>query len=216
MAHEFKHPILGQEAVVGRYGLGRVVSFMDNFPVQYIEVKPYVCDYAMKFAPDNVDLVPILGQPLMLHLEPASKEHPGNAGLRGILEDLLCSAKELRDIKVEINRDYSAEDLAAWAATLQLAEKVVELVCKSDVDPEIVQKAKQILLQDLEAQDADKISCKCDNCGHVCDISELDEAKHLDQRLEYPPGHPKCVMPAGECPECGCLSYAIDSGRKVS
>lgn len=143
-------------------------------------------------------------------------EHPGNAGLRQVLEGLLSSAKELRDMKVEINRDYSAEDLAIWATTLQLAEKVIELLCKSGVDPAIVQKAKQLLLQGMEAQDAEKISCKCDNCGHVCDISDLNDAEHLDQRLEYPPGHPKCIMPAGECPECGCLSYAIDSGRKVS
>lgn len=49
--------------------------------------------------------------------------------------------------------------------------------------------------------------CECDNCGHVCRASELKEIKHLNQRLDYPLGDPRCVEPAGECPVCGCLSY---------
>ena len=59
MAHEFSHPIIGQEAVVKGYGLGRVISYKDSFPKQYIEVKPYACDYPMKFDHKNVKLVSI-------------------------------------------------------------------------------------------------------------------------------------------------------------
>lgn len=62
MAHEFAHPIIGQEAIVPKYGLGRVIGFRDEFPHQHIEVKPYVCGYSMKFAPHNVELLAIQGR----------------------------------------------------------------------------------------------------------------------------------------------------------
>ncbi len=55
----FKHPIIGQEAIVHGYGLGRVISFKDKMPEHYIEVKPYVSNYSMKFDPKNVKLVEI-------------------------------------------------------------------------------------------------------------------------------------------------------------
>ena len=70
---------------------------------------------------------------------------------------------------------------------------------------------------ELAAQDrqhGNKIAptmCKCDNCGHVCRIDELKEVKHLAERLDYPEGDPRCIMPDGECPHCGCLSYAIEA-----
>lgn len=53
--------------------------------------------------------------------------------------------------------------------------------------------------------------CVCDNCGHKCDISKLDEAKDLGERLDFPIGHPDCIEPAGECPKCGALSYAKET-----
>lgn len=49
--------IIGQEAIVPEYGLGRVISFSRK--ENYIEVRPYVCDYKMKFAPENVRLIKI-------------------------------------------------------------------------------------------------------------------------------------------------------------
>lgn len=49
----FKHPIIGQEAVCPD-GLGRVVSFKDNFPEQWIEVETYVNSQSKKYSPDNV------------------------------------------------------------------------------------------------------------------------------------------------------------------
>lgn len=56
----FKYPIIGQEAVVPNFGLGRVISFKDRMPEQYIEVKPYICKYGMKFDPKNVQLVKVV------------------------------------------------------------------------------------------------------------------------------------------------------------
>lgn len=53
-------PIIGQEAVVPEFGLGRVVSFKNNITEQYIEVRPYVADYPMRFDLKNVQLVKII------------------------------------------------------------------------------------------------------------------------------------------------------------
>lgn len=54
------HPVIGQEAVVPKYGLGRVISFKDSIQEQYIEVRPYIMDCPMKFDPKNVKLVKII------------------------------------------------------------------------------------------------------------------------------------------------------------
>ncbi|MGZ8317477.1 MAG: hypothetical protein ACXWVD_00100 [Telluria sp.] len=51
--------------------------------------------------------------------------------------------------------------------------------------------------------------CTCDNCGQRTRKSDLNEIRDLDERLDYPPEHPECVMPSGECPKCwGALCYA--------
>jgi len=60
--NNFTHPIIGQEAIVPEYGLGRVVSFKDKMPEQYIRVRPYICGYPMNFDPKNVELVEILNK----------------------------------------------------------------------------------------------------------------------------------------------------------
>ena len=47
--------VIGQEAVVPEFGLGRVISFDRG----YVEVRPYMLEYPMKFDPINVKLVEI-------------------------------------------------------------------------------------------------------------------------------------------------------------
>ena len=48
--------------------------------------------------------------------------------------------------------------------------------------------------------------CKCDNCLWTGTEEELGtplkDCKDLGQRLD-----PGSVVPAGECPDCGCLAY---------
>lgn len=56
MPNEFKHPVIGQEAVCPD-GLGRVVAFEDKFPFQWIQVDTYVNNRSCQWAPDNVKLV---------------------------------------------------------------------------------------------------------------------------------------------------------------
>jgi hypothetical protein len=58
MPHEFKHPIIGQEAVCPD-GLGRVIAFKDSFPERWIQVSTYIADRSCKWSPDNVKLVAI-------------------------------------------------------------------------------------------------------------------------------------------------------------
>lgn len=42
----------------------------------------------------------------------------------------------------------------------------------------------------------------CDNCRLYCAVTELDRVEDLEQRLD-----PGGVVPAGQCPSCGALSY---------
>lgn len=56
---------------------------------------------------------------------------------------------------------------------------------------------------------ANELVCKCDACGLVCAASSLNVACRLHERLDYPVGDPRCVMPAGECQKCGSLAYAL-------
>ncbi len=58
MAHEFKYPIIGQEAICSD-GLGRVVAFKDDFPDQWIQVETYVESRRCQWRPENVKLVKI-------------------------------------------------------------------------------------------------------------------------------------------------------------
>lgn len=58
MPHEFKHPIIGQEAVCPD-GLGVVMAFLDDFPHQWIQVDTYVDSRYCKWAPHNIKLVAI-------------------------------------------------------------------------------------------------------------------------------------------------------------
>lgn len=50
-----KNPVIGQDVVVPTYGLSRVVSFEKSF----IEVRPYIADFALKFDPSSIRLVKI-------------------------------------------------------------------------------------------------------------------------------------------------------------
>jgi hypothetical protein len=51
----------------------------------------------------------------------------------------------------------------------------------------------------------DSALCKCDDCGHVCPVSALDDICDVQERLD-----PGGVVPAGQCPECGALSYLVN------
>lgn len=53
---------------------------------------------------------------------------------------------------------------------------------------------------------ADKRNVSCDNCDWSGDIDDLKPIKDIYQRVA--PGE---VMPAGECPECGCLAHVEET-----
>jgi hypothetical protein len=51
-------PIIGQEAICPD-GLGRVISFSDDLPAMYVQVRTYANDQALRWVPSQVELVPI-------------------------------------------------------------------------------------------------------------------------------------------------------------
>ena len=53
----FNRIIIGQEAVVPQYGLGRVVSFKNDASDKYIEIQVYIGGARIVFDPDNVRLI---------------------------------------------------------------------------------------------------------------------------------------------------------------
>ncbi len=53
-------------------------------------------------------------------------------------------------------------------------------------------------------------SAKCGNCDKTWETSDLDDISNLGMRLD-----PGSEVPAGSCPECGCLCYLVSEPRKV-
>lgn len=60
----------------------------------------------------------------------------------------------------------------------------------------------------MSATDPDPMTI-CDNCRSQYAMSELDEPEDLWQRLD-----PGSVVPAGQCPDCGALSYLCADGTQ--
>ncbi len=52
-------------------------------------------------------------------------------------------------------------------------------------------------------------AARCDDCQEEWPVSALKEPQHLEERMDHPPGHPDRIEPAGKCPGCGALAYAI-------
>ena len=74
MSNSRLNPVIGQEAVVPKYGLGRVISFRNKEPARYIEVKPYICGYPMLFDPKNVKLTKIFFEKQDIHVTTQYKQ----------------------------------------------------------------------------------------------------------------------------------------------
>lgn len=55
-----------------------------------------------------------------------------------------------------------------------------------------------------------RTQCKCDNCGFACTAGELHMIADIQERLT-----PGGVVPAGQCPGCGALSYLVKAGIAV-
>ena len=45
--------------------------------------------------------------------------------------------------------------------------------------------------------------CECDDCGHKCHVDDLDRVTDYFTRIDQG----NLEAPAGQCPECGALSY---------
>jgi len=56
----------------------------------------------------------------------------------------------------------------------------------------------------MEREDEGPDQYQCDNCSKVWTFEQLHSISDLSERVEA-----GGIVPAGECPECGCLSYAV-------
>lgn len=52
---------------------------------------------------------------------------------------------------------------------------------------------------------------RCDDCGRVTAVDDLNEPKRLTERLD-----PGGTVPAGECPHCGALAYPVDPSEELT
>jgi len=50
--------------------------------------------------------------------------------------------------------------------------------------------------------DDDKATFACDNCDWEGGDDDLDMISDIEERID-----PGCIVPAGQCPECGALAY---------
>ena len=48
------------------------------------------------------------------------------------------------------------------------------------------------------------MKCKCDNCGDELPQHDLKKIYNLERRVD-----PGKIVPAGECPKCGAMSYPM-------
>lgn len=63
---------------------------------------------------------------------------------------------------------------------------------------------------------APSLTAQCDNCSRIHPVTELNPVRDMLERIDQTNG----VIPAGECPACGCLAYIetaprIGAGRIV-
>lgn len=71
-----------------------------------------------------------------------------------VLAELLADAKELRRLKEELNRDYSAEDLQRWEHRLDVAEMTLTLLKDTPMYREVLRRARNLVNANIASLDA--------------------------------------------------------------
>lgn len=61
-----------------------------------------------------------------------------------------------------------------------------------------------------ERQDDGPDEYVCDNCTTIHPFEDLNDIEDLDERVEA-----GGMVPAGECPDCGCLAYPVPKAPSV-
>ncbi|MBA9859201.1 hypothetical protein [Ralstonia insidiosa] len=102
----------------------------------------HFCDRA------GVDFMSEMGRAVRHYEEETSTDAAGKSA--GVLESLVSDARELMDMKVEINKDYSEEDLRRWGDRLAVAGKAVDLLKDSPLYPHLEQRARVLVASETE------------------------------------------------------------------
>lgn len=102
----------------------------------------HFCDRA------GVDFLSEMGRAVQHYEQETSNDAAGQSA--GVLESLVSDARELMDMKVEINKDYSEEDLQRWGDRLAVAGKAVDLLKDSPLYPHLEQRARMLVASEAE------------------------------------------------------------------
>jgi len=97
----------------------------------------------------GLDFIAEMGRAVRNYEQETSSEFE-SAGLDS-LDSLVSDAHELRDMKIEINGDYSVDDLRIWNDRIVLAEKTVELLKSVSLYPHLEQRAQNLLASKVAA-----------------------------------------------------------------
>ncbi|ANJ76534.1 hypothetical protein PQH03_28370 [Ralstonia insidiosa] len=101
-----------------------------------------LCDLMHHCDRTGVDFLSEMGRAVR-HYEDETSAHVA-VEPSGVLESLLTDALELRDMKVEINNDYSQEDLLRWGDRLAVADKAVEMLKELPLYPHLELRARKL------------------------------------------------------------------------
>lgn len=99
---------------------------------------------------------------------------------------------------------------AAGYAVCVFSPEELHGIPKRVIEDALAERGNEIIAQETGQHAPNRVACRCDDCGWIARPEDLNAIEDLEARLDYPIGHPQCVMPAGECPECGALSYLIE------
>lgn len=99
---------------------------------------------------------------------------------------------------------------AAGYAVCVFSPEELQGIPKRVIEDALAERGNEIIAQERGGCAPNRAACRCDSCGGIARPEDLNEIENLEARLDYPIGHPQCVMPAGECPARGALSYLIE------
>lgn len=130
-------------------------------------------------------------------------------GLRQAFGEMIELPDDVPDNEVLVY-DHTRALRAAGYAVCVFSPEELQGVPPKVIEGALAERGNEIIEQEKGQYHPNRAACKCDNCQRVFRYGDLNEVKDLVERLDFPIGHPQCVIPAGECPECGALAYLIE------
>lgn len=128
--------------------------------------------------------------------------------LRQAFGEMIELPDTLPDSEVRVC-DHTKALRAAGYAVCVFSPEELQGISPKVIEDALAERGNEIIEQEKGQSHPTRAACKCDNCQRVFPYEDLNEVEALEARLDFPIGHPQCVIPAGECPECGALAYLV-------